>query len=229
VRASLDRAGVAAYQITRDVAWDHLSVPASLRSIRPQPAALVHGTLALRSAGNRDALDRLLKAWPKALRVLDVNLRAPFDGAAVIEWALKRAQLIKLNDSELARITGVAGRARSTLEKGARRLSQRCAGAQVCVTAGERGAGLWWQGRWFWESGRRVAVRDTVGAGDAFLGALLGGLLRPVPDPARCLAQACRLGEFVASRDGATPEYSLDRSERRVTTKHLTTTVLHGH
>jgi fructokinase len=216
VRASLDPAGVASYQFTRDVAWDHISISRALRALRPSPAAIVHGTLALRTAANRRALDELLKAWPRALRVLDVNLRAPFDDDGVIAWALQRAQLIKLNDAELVRITGLPAGSPSALAKAARQLSSRCGDAQVCVTAGEKGAGLWWQGKWNWESGRRVDVRDTVGAGDAFLGGLLGGLLKPNPSPARCLAQACRLGEFVASRDGATPDYSLDRSCRPI-------------
>ena len=80
VRASLDRDGAASYQITRDVAWDHISISDALRALRPQPAAVVHGTLALRNAANRQVLDQLLKTWPRALRVLDVNLRSPFDG-----------------------------------------------------------------------------------------------------------------------------------------------------
>jgi len=81
---------------------------------------------------------------------------------------------------------------------------------RVCVTAGARGAGLWWDGDWFWEDAQPVAVRDTVGAGDAFLGALLGALFVRHASPAAALAQACRMGEFVASRDGATPAYRLD-------------------
>ena len=69
---------------------------------------------------------------------------------------------------------------------------------------------MWWDGEWFWEDARPVKVRDTVGAGDSFLGALLGSLLLKQASPPEALTRACRLGEFVASCDGATPEYRLD-------------------
>jgi fructokinase len=52
-----------------------------------------------------------------------------------------------------------------------------------------------------------VEVVDTVGAGDAFLAALVAHLLTGrLPDSA-ILARACRLGEWVATRRGATPAY----------------------
>jgi sugar/nucleoside kinase (ribokinase family) len=47
-------------------------------------------------------------------------------------------------------------------------------------------------------------VVDTVGAGDAFLAAFLLERLRGAP-PATALAEACRLGAYVAGMPGATP------------------------
>ena len=51
-------------------------------------------------------------------------------------------------------------------------------------------------------------MADTVGAGDAFLASLLAELLKGRMLPQRTLARACRLGEWVASQRGATPEYA---------------------
>jgi fructokinase len=54
-------------------------------------------------------------------------------------------------------------------------------------------------------------VRDTIGAGDAFTAALLDGLLDAEgaePDWPALLGRACALGAFVASRDGAQPDYT---------------------
>jgi fructokinase len=59
-----------------------------------------------------------------------------------------------------------------------------------------------------------VPVRDTIGAGDAFLGGLLGALLARRVAPKIALAQASRLAEFVAARDGATPPYTCDARGR---------------
>jgi fructokinase len=213
VRARLDAQGIATYQIIRHVAWDAIPWPGP-RARRPAPAALVFGTLALRERPNRRILERLLAAWPNSLRVLDLNLRAPFDGPEVIAYALRHAQIVKLNDTELARLAGRESLSVTALPPAARRLAADHGLTHVCVTAGARGAGLWWEGAWYWESGRTVKVRDTVGAGDAFLGALLGALLVRGTDPRAALAAACRVGEFVAARDGATPAYTIDRQGR---------------
>jgi fructokinase len=206
VRAQIDEAGVARYEIARGVAWDRIVGPKQARKIQPAPVAIVHGTLALRGTPNRRALRSLFTAWPEALRVVDLNLRDPFATQAAIDFALAAAQLVKLNDDELARLTGRRARTPAALCGNARRFAQRHGIDRICVTAGARGAGLWWGGEWHWEPGRRVVVRDTVGSGDAFLGGLLGSLLEGAA-PSDALVRACRLGEFVATRDGATPDY----------------------
>lgn len=208
VRAQLDAKGQARYEIARNVAWDDIETPAAL--VRRAPTAVVYGTLALRSRRNRAALARVLREWPDAMRVADLNFRPPFASAEITDWVLQTAQLVKLNDEELATLTGEHGRSSRTLEKLTRRLTESCGLKRVCVTAGARGAGLWWDGAWYWENAHPVTVRDTVGAGDAFLGALLGALLARRASPKEALAQACRMGEFVAARDGATPAYQLD-------------------
>ena len=210
VRANVDAAGSATYRIARAVAWDHIAIPRALLRVGPPPHAIVYGTLALRETPNRRALKSLLAAWPGALRVVDLNFRPPFDTAEATRFALESAQLVKLNDQELARLTGERGRTANALARAAQKFAGEHRIARVCVTAGHRGAGLWQDGEWFWENARPVAVRDTVGAGDAFLGGLLGGLLARHAAPSAALAQACRIGEFVASRDGATPAYRLD-------------------
>jgi fructokinase len=216
VQAEIDAAGAAHYRIARGVAWDRIEVAPALRRLRPAPDAILFGTLALREAPNRRAVQRLLDRWPRALRVVDLNLRPPFDGPRVIGRALHEAQLVKLNDAELGRVMRVDVRSLRDLERAARRFAERHGLAGLCVTAGARGAGLWWDGNWHWERGKKVAVRDTIGAGDAFLAALLASLLARNDPPEVALARACRTGEFVATRDGATPEYTCDAQGRIV-------------
>lgn len=210
VRASLDRKGAATYQILRNVAWDHIPVsPALLK--RPPPAAIVFGTLALREHSNAHALTRLFDAWPNAVRVLDLNLRAPFDRGPAIEFALRHAQILKLNGEELARLAGKRKCSPAQLEQAARNLSEQRSLPRICVTSGENGAGLLWDRRWSWEAGREVDVRDTIGSGDAFLAAFLAAILTQGKSPSAALVSACRMGEFVAGCDGATPPYRIDR------------------
>lgn len=209
VQATLDNRGVPAFRIARGAAWDHIDPRPAIRG-KASPQALIYGTLALREKSNRRSLAALLCSWPDAWRVVDLNLRPPFDTAAAIEIALAQAQLLKLNEHELARLAGKKRSSPGGLEQAARRIAARHGISRICVTAGDRGAGLLWDGAWHWERARPVAVRDTVGAGDAFLAGLLAALLVRHLSPRRALAHACRLGEFVAARDGSMPLYRLN-------------------
>ena len=210
VVAELFDSGDALYRITPDVAWDRIPATREALAAAAGAAALVFGTLALRSSFNREALDRLLAALPSsALRVLDVNLRPPHDDPGLVHELASRITLLKLNAAEAARLAEAGDTAFPGAEEAhARALHARHGCPLIVVTAGAYGAGLLRDGSaWTWEPGREVAVADTVGAGDGFLANLLFSLLsRPGPD-AEILARACRHGEWIATRRGATPPY----------------------
>jgi len=74
----------------------------------------------------------------------------------------------------------------------------------ICVTRAEEGAALWDRGSLTTAAAPHVEVKDTVGAGDAFMAGLMVGLTRGI-DHQRVLEIACRLGAYVASHYGATP------------------------
>lgn len=209
VVVDLDERGVPSYRFLEDVAWDAIPLSPDLETVAAGATAIVFGTLAQRSPANRGRL-RTLRGWAaRARQVFDVNLRAPHDSSGVVWETAAGCDLIKLNDDELRRLLereiATAG-----FESAARDFAGRTGCARLCVTAGASGAGLLWEGAWFWEPTRPVEVRDTVGAGDSFLAALIEGWLVRALEPAANLARAARVAEFIATRDGAMPAYSLD-------------------
>lgn len=208
VTATLGTTGDAHYEIAASVAWDQIAVEEDTVRAAVDARALVFGSLAQRSTCNRAALDRLFAVLPPAaVRIFDVNLRPPHDDLPLVMELARRATLLKLNTVEAARLAGDSpGFGRE--EAQARTLAARTGCHTVCITAGENGAGILSEGVWFWAGGRPVPVRDTVGAGDAFLAGLTSGLILHRENPPVALARACRLGEFVASCDGATPPYA---------------------
>lgn len=208
----LDAAGQARFQIKQPAAWDEIPVEAALG--QPAPGAIVFGTLALRSPANRVALTQLLNAFPTAWVVCDLNLRPPFDDLGPLAPLLGRVQLLKLNADEARRLCGRPAGASDWAAMSAE-LSARYHGATICLTLGAAGAGLRDGASWFSVEAPRVVVRDTVGAGDAFTAALVAGRLRnpAAPDWPGILRAACALGGFVASRDGAQPDYGDFRVE----------------
>ena len=77
------------------------------------------------------------------------------------------------------------------------------------MTRGAKGALLFMDGQIFQHPGFKVQAVDTVGAGDAFLAALLAQL-HETESPLKALEFACATGAFVASHTGAVPGYTTD-------------------
>ena len=196
------------FEVLKDVAWDYIDVPEDW-PVECQPAdALVFGSLSQRSARNRAVLDAMFVAMPNALKVLDVNLRDAFEDYEQI-WALARsADLVKLNDEEMQALMQTTA-TRANAEDCARSFQREAGCETVCMTMGAQGAGLLRCDEWHWVDAVPVKVRDTVGAGDSFLAGLIYGLLITQEDATATLRRSATLASFVASSDGATPDYDI--------------------
>jgi fructokinase len=135
--------------------------------------------------------------------VLDVNLRVPFEDREIVRDSLQRADVVKMSDEELQKMAAwfaLQGGPRESVAA----LAESFACQVVCVTRGSQGAALWHDGKWSEHPGFKVEVRDTVGAGDAFLAVLLAGLLAGGTDSA-ILQHANLIGAYVATQFGAVP------------------------
>jgi len=213
VQVELDAAGQPRFEILTDVAWDDIPVTDEILKVAASSDAVVFGTLAARSGRNRAALRRLLEI-PGPRRVLDVNLRPPFDDLPRTEALCHHADLVKLNEDELARMCGLVEPGTTVppkldLQDAILRLAKRVGSRAFCVTLGERGACYFGREGRFVEPAPQVKVQDTVGAGDAFTAALVAGQGRdssPTGTQA-ALKNACALGAYVASLRGAQPQY----------------------
>ena len=212
VLVTVDANGNATYELVQPVAWDEIRVlPETLEAVA-QARALIFGSLACRSPYNLDQLNRLL-AVEGPMKFFDVNLRPPFaDPPLVIELA-KRADVIKLNDDEVGKLASWLQTGAATLNtpRSPEALAEACAalakatnGSRICVTRAADGAALWDSGNLRCASAPKVTVKDTVGAGDSFMAGLMIGLTRGA-DAQKVVENACRVGAFVASHDGATP------------------------
>lgn len=213
--ATLDECGHANYELAQPVAWDAIDVsPATLDAVA-NARAFIYGSLAARSLPNLEQLNRLLEV-KGPLKFFDVNLRPPFcDPATVLELA-KRADVLKLNEQELRQLATWLSKPEEkpaqTAEdavsaRGCEIVAQATNLRRICLTRGENGAAFWEDGQLTTACAPRVEVRDTIGAGDAFMAALVIGLTSAT-EPRKILQDACRLGAFVASREGATPRLS---------------------
>lgn len=210
VEVELNAEGHPTYDICQGVAWDGIAFTPELASLAARADAICYGTLVQRTAGSRGTLRSLLDAAPRAVRVCDLNLRAPHYTPEVVEESLRWATVLKLNDDELAivakmfELAAPAGDLPATIDALAKRFSQL---TTIAVTEGAAGARLWHGGKHYSAEPprcERVAGADSIGAGDCWCAALVIGLLRGLP-PQQILGWANRVASFVASQRGATP------------------------
>lgn len=217
VLVTVDQYGNATYELVQPAAWDEIRVPDAAVAAVGKARAFAFGSLAGRSPYNLDQLDRLL-AVEGPLKFFDVNLRPPFADAELVLRLAQRADVLKLNDGEVGQLatwirTGKLSpntpRNADAVKEACRVVGEATRAGRICVTMAEEGAALWERGSLVSASAPKVVVKDTVGAGDAFMAGLMVGLTRGVNTP-KVLEDACRLGAFVASHHGATPLLPLE-------------------
>ncbi len=178
VDVKLDAAGQPRFTIHQDVAWDHIAWDQSLARLARHADAVCFGSLGLRSPVSRTTIDRFLASTQDScVRVLDINLRQDFYTVDILNLALNKATILKLNEEELERLGelfSIGGSQSHRLE----RLLAQYQLALIALTRGERGSVLITPQESVDHSGFPVEVGDTVGAGDAFTAALVWGWLK---------------------------------------------------
>ncbi len=205
VQVTLDASAKPSYTITENVAWDEIPCPQQLIDVATSLDAVSFGTLAQRSDISRDTISQTVNAMPEeSLKILDVNLRAPFYGKPVLDHALALANMLKLSDEELdvlARCYDLAGKVEDQLRALQRRFELRL----IAYTMGADGSMLLTPD----ETNRADAVKvqpvDSVGAGDSFTAALCVSFLcgRTL---AECNELANNVAAYVCSQHGAVPQ-----------------------
>ena len=207
VKVNLSASGSATYEITHPSAWDKIEMSAGMVESVQHADAFVFGSLVCRDEVSRKALFELI---PKAkYRVLDFNLRPPHYSEDLLLELLQHAEFIKFNDDELFEIAAMMGSKYNSLEQNLLFMAVKSKAKTICVTKGRHGAVLMHEKKMYYNSGYKIKVKDTVGAGDSFLGTLLAKLLQGA-EPQTALDTACAVGALVAGREGANPELSAE-------------------
>ena len=207
VLVQLDEQGSASYTINYPVAWDDIEVTATVINTIKNANALVFGSLACRDERSYNSLQELLKI--ATYKIFDVNLRAPFYSPALLISLMQQSDFIKFNDDELYEVSGYLNSPFQSLEENIVFMAEQTHAKSICVTKGSHGAVLYYNDQLYFNSGYKIIVVDTVGAGDSFLAGLMSQLLVNV-EPQKALDFASALGAVVASHEGANPNISND-------------------
>lgn len=173
------------FEIMPDRAYDHIHAGlAHMIALASHPHMIYFGTLAQRSMVSRRALTALLRS-SKVPRLLDLNLRAPWYDADIIESSLRRADIAKMNEDELSVVASMLDISGQDAMAHAVALVRCFDLQQIVITGGGQGA---WQLARGAKKPIHVATQplddamvDTVGAGDGFSAVLIYGTLKGWP------------------------------------------------
>jgi len=183
-------------------AWERIECTDRVRSALATAGVFAYGTLAQRTPEGLDAWRAAARAT-KATHVCDLNLRPTDHGTAAITEAIEAADVLKVNDRELATIRDWFGWS-DPLAK----LRDRA--KLVAVTHGADGATLYGDGGPIQIAGVPAKPGgDNIGCGDAFLAILIHGLTSGW-DLAASGRAASRYASAVAGETGATPLFDPD-------------------
>ena len=200
----INKEGKPSYIIMEGVAWDYIPTSTLLCELASKSAAVCFGTIAQRSELSRLTIQKFLGLMEQeTIRVFDINLRQNFYSEEIIKSSLNLANVLKLNENELSvvkKLLKLSGDEKKILNE----LSKKYSLNLIALTKGSEGSILFKEGIISKHDGYRINVEDTVGAGDAFVAALVTGLLKgyKLDDLHK---KANRIASYICSKYGATP------------------------
>lgn len=198
------------YTIIENVAYDFIEFTTGLADIAKGADCLCFGTLAQRNSFSRRTLNQLISGFSGRYRLLDINLRKNCYSEETIAGSLEQADILKLNDEELALLETLLDLKGSIMPDRAADLLRRAELEYCVVTLGKKGVfALSKSGEQVYSPGYDVDLVDPCGSGDAFTAGFIHSLLQNKP-----LSAACRLGNalgaMVAQQEGATRPVSYE-------------------
>lgn len=198
--------GVPDYIINERVAWDHLSPTSNAIDLAERAGAICFGTLGQRSAQSRETIQAILSFAPDdAYRCFDINLRQHYYTKELIEESLYLANMLKVNDGELVVLRDMfhlEGTDKEVVHWFIEHYNLRL----VVLTAGGAYSTIYTANEESILQTPEVQVADTVGAGDAFSGALVISLLKGA-SLREAHEFAVRTAAYVCTKEGAWPAY----------------------
>lgn len=222
------------YSLHADRAWERIACTDTVRAALGEAGVFVYGTLAQRRAEGLAAWREAIAAT-RATKVCDLNLRPTDQNAPAIHEAIDAADIIKVNDKELAALHQWFGwpdpiaalRDREPIQHrdtrpvrvghddDARDIGRAEAGRArrvVVVTHGAAGSTIYGDSTIEIAAFEAAPGGDNVGCGDAYLAILVYGLTSGW-DLAHSGRAASKWAAAVAGERGATPTFQEARIE----------------
>lgn len=214
VQVAFDEENNPDYYIVPGVAYDQIEFTAELADAVTEADCLCFGTLAQRAEKSRQTIEQLLEKSAKSMKFLDINLRKNCYNLQTVRFSLQKADVLKLNEDELYELGRMLDMPNASIPQLCGQLLSEWSLKYCLVTLAENGAFVASKdGESVYEPGYKVALADSLGAGDAFSAGFIHKILRQAS-----IEQACEYGNMlaalVAGSKGATQPVTLEEIEQ---------------
>ncbi len=205
VTVTLDQ-GIPDFTIHPDVAWDEIIWNDKLEELAQTVDAVAFGSLPQRNDISRNCILSFLESMkPESLRIFDINIRQDFHSKELINASLSHCNILKINDEELPILANYLNLEGSEEEQ-LRTLIDHYTLKLIAYTKGAHGSWLITQDAKTEMLAPKIKISDTVGAGDAFTGVMIAGILNG--NPLKEIHQkATEVAAWVCTKAGAMPTY----------------------
>lgn len=189
--------------INPGVAYDHIEMNDQLIAAARTADCICFGTLVQRAPVTRQTVEDLLAA-AGSKKLLDINLRIDCYSPETVTSSLKAADLLKLNDEEVAGLVTMLGMQDRSIPGFCAEIMEQWSLECCLVTLGSKGVyARVASGEHVYAPGYKVSLVDALGSGDAFTAGFIHNYLEGTP-----LTEACSLGNIMgaicATQTGAT-------------------------
>jgi fructokinase len=208
VKVKIDENGNPDFNITTDVAYDHIEINYEMIDAFSEADCVCFGTLVQRYGISKNTLRELIHESPDVVKFLDINLRKKCYTAASVEESLRMANILKTNDEELLITKELLGLKSVNLKDLAKEALETFDLEIILCTLGSNGAFcLTREDAFHYDPGYQISLGDTVGSGDAFSAGFVHYYMNGFP-----IEEALRFGNaagaMIATTTGATSPVS---------------------
>jgi len=205
VRVALNEVGVPCYEICENVAWDNIPFTEEMKQLAKETKAVCFGSLAQRHFVSRESIHLFLDNVAEGtLKIFDINLRQHFYSKDLIDYSLKRCNILKINDEEILLLSQLFEWCEKSDMDICKRLLQNYSLDMIVLTKGTNGSCVITPHEISSKPTPIVEVADTVGAGDAFTAGFVAGILKG-KSISEAHELAVEISAYVCTQHGAMP------------------------
>jgi len=197
-----------AFTIIPDTAWTHIAFDDGVSNLLQQSCDLLYfGSLIQNSKNGFQLIQKVINQKKAGTKVFcDINLRPDSYNMAIIEASLEAADIFKLNQEELKKISSDITNDKNKTEKNIATLMRSHKLELMILTLGSHGSQwITHEKKYQYSTIPQTILVDTVGAGDAYAAISAAGWLKGLPIE-RIMDLASDFAGYICTIKGALPE-----------------------